>query len=280
MEAAPALPDDVLEDVLSRLAPRSHAVSRRVCKTWRGVIDERQLLFRLSHLLPHSVRGLFVNYIDHDRPHFLARPAPGPAADGSPRINGKFSFMAREKSFFWHYILDHCNGLVLNSINEHVGDSEIMYVCNPTTQRWVRLPPHHNYCQRHMQRNTFLVFNPAVSPEQWEILMAPLEPQEKVVKDMELEDWMMQWPPAMWGWSILSSTAMEWEEKVFVREGEAAGNVADLLTHDLDDKYDPRWRYGVYCQGALYVHCHGEFISRQTIPLFFAVSTSIDNLCI
>ncbi|KAK8448147.1 hypothetical protein SEVIR_8G233850v4 [Setaria viridis] len=28
----------------------------------------------------------------------------------------------------------------------------------------------------------------------------------------------MEWPPATWRWSALSSTAMEWEEKVFVRE--------------------------------------------------------------
>ena len=56
---------------------------------------------------------------------------------------------------------------------------------------------------------------------------------------------------------------MEWEEKVFVREGEAAGTVADLLMHSWEHDWgEPRWRYGAYCQGALYVHCRGEYISR------------------
>ena len=98
----------------------------------------------------------------------------------------------------------------------------------------------------------FLVFNPAVSSAQWEVLVAPLETG-------------MEWTLAMWRWTALSSTTMEWEEKVFVWEGEAAGTVADLRMHSLaweDDPFEPRWLYGTNCQGALYVHCRGEYISR------------------
>jgi hypothetical protein len=170
--AAPALPCNVLEGIRGRLPARSLAASRRVCKAWRDLVD-RRLLLRLRHLLlPHSVCGLFVNYIDHYRPHFLARPA----ADGAPRIDGKFSFIVRDKPFHWHNILDHCNGLVLDS-GDHFGDYG-MSVCNPTTRRWARLPPAPDYDYWHPIHRTFLVFDPAVSPAQWEVLMAPPEPHK------------------------------------------------------------------------------------------------------
>ena len=92
-EAAMALPNDLLADVLGRLPARSLAASRRVCKAWRDLVDERRLLLRLRRLLPHSLRGLFINYQHCDRPHFFARPAP---AAGGPRIDGEFGFIARE----------------------------------------------------------------------------------------------------------------------------------------------------------------------------------------
>ena len=77
-EAAMALPNDLLADVLGRLPARSLAASRRVCKAWRDLVDEQRLLLRLGRLLPHSLRGLFINYQDYKRPHFFARPRRGP----------------------------------------------------------------------------------------------------------------------------------------------------------------------------------------------------------
>ncbi|PVH34573.1 hypothetical protein PAHAL_8G252300 [Panicum hallii] len=72
----------------------------------------------------------------------------------------------------------------------------------------------------------------------------------------------MEWPPAAWAWQEFSSGTGRWEEKVFVRDGEAAGTVGDLLLNPLDYQLEPRWRYAAYWQGAHYIHCSGEFVSR------------------
>ncbi|TVU23666.1 hypothetical protein EJB05_26045, partial [Eragrostis curvula] len=251
METAAAiaiLPDNVLVAILCRLPERGLAASRRVCKAWRAIVDEQQLLLRLRRLLPQSVAGLFVNYIDHWRPHFFGRPTSA----AGPQIDGEFSFVAREKRWSWYRILDHSNGLVLRSSDDFTGDS--MYVCNPATQGWARLP---RCGDDDCSRRAFIVFDPAVSP-QYEVLLAPLEPVKK--------QGSVEWPPSSWTWHSLSSRTKRWEERVFVREGEAAGTVATLkLRHWKYDEYDTRWRYGVYWQGSLYVHCRGEYVSRLSL---------------
>ncbi|GJN25794.1 hypothetical protein PR202_gb13668 [Eleusine coracana subsp. coracana] len=239
------LPDDVLPGILRRLPARSLAASRRVCKAWQTIIDEEQLLLRLRRLLPHAVTGLFMNFIDHDRPHFFARPTSTPG----PRIDGEFSFIERRDAEPWNYwyrVQDHCNGLVLRSADDFSDDN--MYVINPATQKWDHLPP----CDWNYR--AFIVFDPAVSPH-YEVLM--MEPSEEEVTMM---------PPSSWRWHVLSSTTMRWEERVFVREGEAAEESESLPEEDSGyDRYDTRWRFAAYWQGALYVHCRGEFISRLSL---------------
>jgi hypothetical protein len=43
----------------------------------------------------------------------------------------------------------------------------------------------------------------------------------------------MEWPPSEWAtWHEFSSSTRRWEEKVFVREGEAAGTAGELLRND------------------------------------------------
>lgn len=71
------------------------------------------------------------------------------------------------------------------------------------------------------------------------------------------------WPPARWAWQELTPrTGRRWEEKVFVRDGEAAGTLGDLMLRGDSYIFHPPWRYAAYWQGALYIQCRGEYISR------------------
>jgi hypothetical protein len=48
-----------------------------------------------------------------------------------------------------------------------------------------------------------------------------------------------------------------------VRPGRRSGGVsADVAMGSLPYVKEAQWRYGVYWQGALYVHCRGEYVSR------------------
>ncbi|KAF8672941.1 hypothetical protein HU200_049135 [Digitaria exilis] len=256
---AAALPDDVLAGILRRLPLRSLAVSRCVCKSWRAAMDEHQLL------LPRSVRGLFINYGNHcylRRSHFFARPAV--AVDDGPMIDGKFSFIDPDKLSVVEFV-DHCNGLILffRPLDQ------AMYVCNPATQRWARLPPHPAGTLRRgrrrppcsgedpcvSRRRAFLVFDPAVSPH-YTVMLAP----DELTRD-EAKGNHMEWPPSPWMWHEFSSRSGRWEEKVFVREGEAAGTVQGLLFDSFGYAFNPKWRYAAYWQGELYVDCVANMLS-------------------
>ncbi|CAO2150025.1 unnamed protein product [Urochloa humidicola] len=248
---APALPDDVLEDILGRLTARSLAASRQVCKAWRDIVDNRRLLLRLRRLLPHSLHGFFVNYVDHGRAHFFARPTAATAA-GS-RIDGEFSFIEPEHEYgLFKTVADHCNGLVLYRDDYY---ESRLYVCNPATRRWVCLPPLTIpvVCLRRM----FLMFNPSVS-RHYEVFVYPLDPEKS--NDITVDK--TEWPPSRWTWHVFSSRTGQWRERVFIREGEAAGLTADMAMDSVPYVKEARWRYAVYWRGVLYVHCHGEYVSR------------------
>ncbi|KAM0841772.1 hypothetical protein ACQ4PT_058795 [Festuca glaucescens] len=68
------LPEDVIVEVLRRLPPHSIAASRWVCRTWRDAVDARLR----SHLLSHSVRGIFINDDMHSLSEFFSQPLDGP----------------------------------------------------------------------------------------------------------------------------------------------------------------------------------------------------------
>ena len=103
---AQLLPDDVLANILSRLAPRSLAVSRCVCPAWRALIDGRRLL--RADLLPLSLGGIFLLVTSTWFPPLFSRPWTGPA----PAICGDLDsfFGADEQRVLDIDFCDHCNG--------------------------------------------------------------------------------------------------------------------------------------------------------------------------
>jgi hypothetical protein len=202
---AAALPDDLLAVVLGRLPVRTLAESRGVCKAWRDLIDERHLLVRFRRLLPHSVRGLFINYERYPRPQFLSRPTSTSSLedDGPLRFDGKFDFIQLECPGGWYEIVDHCNGIVL--VRE--SGEEVLHVCNPTTRRSARLPPWPGrvdclYSDWNWSRRAFIVFDPSVSPE-YKVLLSP----ERELMQNDDACRLMEWPPSAWAtWHEFSSS--------------------------------------------------------------------------
>ncbi|KAL6907658.1 hypothetical protein ACP4OV_002697 [Aristida adscensionis] len=330
---APPLPDDVLAAILGRLPPRALAASRRVCRAWRAAVDARGLLLR--HALPRAVRGVFVNFIDYRRPRFFARPSP----EDAPAVDGGLGFLPRHPCGTLWPVRDHCNGLLL------YGTERALFVANPATRRWQRLPPRDDGAG-HV---SYLAFDPAASPH-YEVVLIPhvpekptrpdprgapqIHPRERKKKKKEArralprrkgddpvtafnlsslfsslddtEDWwarsveedeegqegylptitapppasspepepepedpcrFLEWPPSPWTVPVFSSSAGRWEERSFVREGDAVGiTVEDARADSLRPvDWGPRWRYGVYWQGAFYVHCRGAFVMRLSL---------------
>ncbi|KAL6637524.1 hypothetical protein ACP70R_025096 [Stipagrostis hirtigluma subsp. patula] len=231
------LPDDVLADVLRRVPPRGLAVSRCVCKAWREVVDSRRLL--RTDLLPRSVGGIFLNYRTLFSPEFFARPTTGPT------ISADLNFIPDDVSL----VTGHCNGLLLCS-----GQDD--YVANPATRQWAVLPP----CPTSPMGEAFdqtecLVYDPALSPH-YEVFSIPFLPYEP---ETELDSKMLdsQWPPSFYPLQVFSSATGRWEQRMFDREGSAAGTVADM-------KQSRLWvhHHAVYWRGALYVHSNKDIIMR------------------
>lgn len=172
MAAADLLPDDVLEEILRRLAPspRSLAACRVVCKAWRAAVDTRCPPPR-PDLLPLSLAGIFLNLHDLFYPtQFFSCPTTTPPGGGGGAVSGNVDYTRRRSTLpDCHMpsinITDHCNGLVL--VNN--------CVTYPATRRWERLPdcqlprrhPRHvasTASARFAAVREHLVFDPAVSP--------------------------------------------------------------------------------------------------------------------
>jgi hypothetical protein len=103
-------------------------------------------------------------------------------------------------------------------------------------------------------QSAYLAFDPAVSPH-YEVFLIPRLPDPDKSDDKALLE--SEWPPAMYVLHVFSSTAGQWGEKTFLREGEAAGIVGDM---DFDPWYG---RYhAVYWRSTLYIHCQHGYLTR------------------
>ncbi|RLN22052.1 uncharacterized protein C2845_PM07G22010 [Panicum miliaceum] len=122
-------------------------------------------------------------------------------------------------------IFDHCNGFLL------LWD----LVINPATRQRVPLPPF---------------------PK---ITTAGMEHFYRTEANIKLKE-SSEWPPSSFTTQVFSSRKWRWEERSFVREGEAAGTIADMRY-----RLEIRERQAVYLRGALYVHCKNDSVMRITL---------------
>ncbi|XBI43339.1 hypothetical protein VPH35_108119 [Triticum aestivum] len=235
------LPADLLSDVLRRLqttSPPSLAVSRCVCKAWRDVVDTRRLLV---DLLPRSLSGIFVHLSGDTRELLTQYFSP---AMSSTSIAAAFNYVDAECST----IKQHCNGLLLLDNEWPRGRGPIKekaWVLNPATRGWERLPPPPPMCTPGMED----VFDFYI-----EKVMQCHNHHEYYMEDHVAE---REWPPSTFVLLVFSSGTKRWEERPFIREGEAAATIGYMF----DDFPCPQC-YAAYWRGALYVHQNG-FILRE-----------------
>ncbi|RLN40296.1 hypothetical protein C2845_PM01G34570 [Panicum miliaceum] len=248
MDLTELLPEDVLADILRRLAPRWLATSRRVCRAWRATVDRHGLLSAAAGLLPRSVAGILLQY-DNTTTKVYDEPF---------EVRG------------------HCNGLIL------LQNGVVNCVANPATRQWAHLPPRPPPpCAGpdYFYADDYLVFEPTVSPY-YEVFSIPRvrrrrepspgkEPEEMPPLwegaeftyqrlDPALEE--LEWPPSPCVLHVFSSRTGRWEERSFFRQGAAAGTVADMRIDSFLGH-----RYGVYWRGSLYVQCQTDFIMRLSL---------------
>jgi hypothetical protein len=237
VDLARLLPDDVLAEVLRRVAPRSLAVSRCVCRAWRALIDDRGMLH--ADLLPHSLAGLFISYMNRLYAKFFARPS----LDYGYRMPSDT-------------IMDHCNGLLLlydDWLYNPATDEVANLPERPTTPRaGMEFVTEHDVC-------SFLAFDPTVSSH-YEVFLIPSVPWEEDIVKRAAGSAVLhsEWPPSPCILSVFSSRTGLWEDRSFSRQGEAAGKVADI---QLDQRSEP-YRHAEYWRGALYIHCQTDFVMR------------------
>jgi hypothetical protein len=247
------LPDDVLAYILRRLAPCSLAVSRCVRKSWCAIIDARRLL--RADLLPLHLDGLFcLDDILVPPPYFFSRNDRSTTGRRHRRISGRLDFLDTPLDL---RIMDHCNGLLLVGLER---------VVNPATRQWVNLPPSPDPSSVAMEdffKGHCLVYDPVVSPH-YEVVLIHLLPGGVLAPSNSEFRADSEWPPSPYRTHVFSSRCWRWEERSFLRQGEAAGTIADKLPGSR--LYE---RHSVYLRRRLYVHCENHTVMRY-------VSTSFD----
>ncbi|XP_066326519.1 F-box protein At5g07610-like [Miscanthus floridulus] len=245
------LPDDVLADILSRLAPapRSLAVSRCVCREWRAVVDDRCLHLLRPDLLLLTVGGIFVDSYCTYEPDFFARPSTARGRWVAGRLE---SFVRMDDSIAADYteIMDCCNGLLL------LEEYEVIVV-NPATRRSARLPRcvgvlpvGHKSIGLYWN---YLAFDPTLSPH-YEVISMQHDPFYGDEEKKRLEG--LQWPPPVYVMRAYSSRTGSWEERRFALDDDEG------LQRSIDVVSVRPYGHAAYWRGVLYVHCNSHFILR------------------
>ncbi|CAM0875465.1 unnamed protein product [Alopecurus aequalis] len=191
--AAQLLPDDILDCVLRRLAPRSLATSRCVCKRWCAVVDDRRLL--RTDLLPLSLYGIFfMEGLIY--PKFFANPMTRRKIAAT-----EFGYVNTEYDERPLHIQDHCNGLLL------VWD---LLVVNPATRQHARLPPPPPppAGMEDFDDHRCLAFDPTLSPH-YEVLLVHRVPRE--LENTTILTNESEWPPSPYPMRVFSSKTWRWE---------------------------------------------------------------------
>jgi hypothetical protein len=68
----------------------------------------------------------------------------------------------------------------------------------------------------------------------------------------------LEWPPSQHVLNAFSSETGQWEERLFLREGNAAGTIADMRSACLLVQK----RHAAYWKGEIYVGCEADFVMR------------------
>jgi hypothetical protein len=257
MDQMEVLPDDALAGILGRLPPRDLAACLCVRKAWRAIVDASGLL--LPHVVPLTLRGLFLNYSNRMSPRFFARPT----STRQPAVDGDLGFLPHYGSGS-RRIIDHCNGLLLYR------DRRRLSVVNPATSHWEDL----SWEEDDGCHEACLVFDPAVSL-QYEVFSVRLEPG-KVIENPAEPD-LIECPPTSWTLNVFSSSTRQWQKRLFVREAEAPETVTNAQLDPAERR--SMWRNyrgccfsNIYWRGSLYLlHCCGVFAVRY---IHFIYSTS------
>lgn len=252
------LPPDALAEALRRLPRRGLAVARCVCKAWRSVVDAHGLT--LPRLLPHSLGGIYLRFCGYYTLQLLAA-RPAAAADDDPEIPAGLGYLrpsrdgVYEPGYPYSGSFDHCNGLLLLE----------GAVVNPATGKWAALPsppplPPLTRSEDDFYRDKYLVFDPAVSIHFEVVSIDRLLDLDRLNPAILASEW----PPSPCTMPVFSSRTWQWEERSFLREGEAAGTVADMgsLLCPVIGK-----GYAVFWKGELYVQCENNFVMRYILYL-------------
>lgn len=132
---------------------------------------------------------------------------------------------------------------------------------NPATRQWAELPPCPSSRPESFDKeyHYYLVYDPTISPH-YEVFVIPISIM--FGPDIELDPTVeeLEWPASLCILDVFSSRTKQWEERPFVREGEAAGTIADMQLAPYCDQH-----HAVYWRGSLYVNCSSQFVMRISL---------------